>query len=107
MFEMVVDAQGQPLTQTVQRCRQYAEQYSYSAESEGRGGSYTGKHVQRRCEVPEGAPVSATAWSFSTAAHGALDWHAIQTVCDTSDPGMCPGETTALTLGIGAPPDVA
>ena len=84
------DSTGEQTTETVQRCRRYSEQYSYDEGMKGRGGAYTGNHVNRTCEVTAGAPVEATVWHYQTSKTPEhLDYTQIHTACDEGDSTQC------------------
>ena len=90
LFNLRLDeANKQPATSTVQRCRRYKEQYGFEPTATGRGGAYTGKHVVRECAVPVGKPVEAHVWQFTTTPGGGVHVADIKNVCDTIDPRIC------------------
>lgn len=56
----------------------------------GHGRRYSGNHVERTCEVPDGEPVTASVWTFQTSPTPEhLDFTQIKTVCDQDDPSVC------------------
>jgi len=92
-----------PKTKLIQRCRRYAEQYSFDAGTEGRTGAYAGRHVERECAEPVGAPVTAHVWTYATTkpdknGHVPVDFAAIKTVCDKDDKTMCEGWLGSYTF---------
>ena len=62
-----------------------------------------GRHVERECAEPVGAPVTAHVWTYATTkpdknGHVPVDFAAIKTVCDKDDKTMCEGWLGSYTF---------